>query len=61
MKKNTGKPGIAHHMATVPFSDIEMMRHLHHEGVRVCDIARKFEQKPDQVRQWIDMRTRCTC
>jgi uncharacterized protein YjcR len=56
-----GHPGIKHPLATVPFEDIEMMRTLYEEGLRICDIARKFEVKPDTCRQWIQMRTRTTC
>jgi len=53
--------GINHHMAEVPFEDIELMRALYEEGLRICDIARKFEIKADTVRQWVQMRTRTTC
>lgn len=48
-------------MAEVPFEDIELMRALYEEGLRICDIARKFEIKADTVRQWVQMRTRTTC
>jgi len=59
MSKSMGHQGIKHHMARVPFRQIEVMRTLHAEGMRICDIARLYNQKPDQVRQWVDMRTRC--
>jgi hypothetical protein len=61
MSQSMGHPGIKHPLATVPFEDIEMMRTLYEEGLRICDIARKFEVKPDTCRQWIQMRTRTTC
>lgn len=50
--------GLDHHKATVPFEDIKMMRTLHDEGVSAKEIAEKFEQKLDTVKQWLSYRYR---
>lgn len=50
--------GIDHHMATVPFEDIQMMRTLHKEGLKPREIADKFEQNIITVRQWLNYRYR---
>lgn len=50
--------GERHHKAKVPFSDIELMRQLHDEGVPAKEIAEKFEQKYFTVLQWLSYRTR---
>jgi len=44
--KGNGCPsGIDHFRATIPFSDVILMRALRDEGLTIAEIARKFEVK----------------